>query len=116
MDRADTAAKCPDACTVAPTLTEKGAAAQRDANLLGAAARTLEGGAKATDLAFNAITTGDDADAAAASHEAEDAKWRADDAASARQRDQTRLDQNLSVIEEMLRSDHETMRNLLRPA
>jgi hypothetical protein len=116
MDRAHTAANCPDACKVAPTLTEEGAAAQRNANLCGAAAKTLEGGSKATDLAFNSIATGDDADAAAASHEAEDAKCRADDAASARQRDQARLDQNISVIEEMLRSDHDTMRNLLRPA
>jgi hypothetical protein len=116
MDRATTAAKCGDTCKCPPTLTAEGAAAQRNANLYGAGAKSFEGGAKATDVVFNSITAGDDADAAAASHQAEDAKWRADDANAARQRDQARLDQNLSVIEEMLRSDHETMRNLLRPA
>jgi len=115
MDRARTAEKAGKACD-APTLTATGAKAQRNANLCGAAAKTMEGLGKGTDLVFNAVATNDDADAADASHRAEDAKWRADDAATARQRDQSQLDQNLSVIEEMLRSDHETMRNLLRPA
>jgi hypothetical protein len=100
----------------APTLTAAGAAAQRNANLYVAAAKGADGIAKGTDIVLNAVTANEDANATDASHEAENAKWRADDASSARQRDQSRLDQSLSVVEEMLRSDHETMRNLLRPA
>jgi hypothetical protein len=116
LDRARTAEKAGTACDAAPTLTVTGAKAQRNANLCGAATKTMEGIGKGTDLVFNAVATNDDADAADASHRAEDAKWRADDAAAARQRDQSQLDQNLSVVQEILRSDHETMRNLLRPA
>ncbi len=116
MDRAKTAEQAGATCKETPVLTATGAAAQRGANSYGAASKGLDGLAKGADLAFNAVAANNDADAADASHEAEDAKWRADDAATARQRDQSLLDQNLSVVHDMLRSDEETMRNLLRPA
>lgn len=114
MDRARSAEQCGK--TGAPTLTTAGAAAQRNASWYGATGRGMDGVAKGMDLAFSAAATNDDADAANASHEADNAKWRADDAAAARQRDQSHLDQGLSVAQEMLHSDQETMRNLLRPA
>jgi hypothetical protein len=99
-----------------PVLTATGAASQRNANVVGAVGKGLDGAAKCSDLVFNSFVADDDADAARAAHLADDDKWRADDAAASRQRAQATLDQNLGAVQEMLRADEDTMRNLLLPA
>ena len=106
----------PDCCEIKSALTLEAAHSSRDGKYFGAASTLLGGTTKVSDLAFGAAEMNDDAHALDEAHAAENAKGRADDAAAAGQRTQAQLDQKLAVIQELMRSDAETMRNLIHPA
>jgi hypothetical protein len=110
------AADRPDDCLLKSDLGLEAAAASRDAKYWAATAAFLNGSTKAVDTAFSSAESNDEADAADQGHLAENAKGRADDAEAACQRTQSQLDQKLTVIEELMRSEAETMRNLIHPA
>jgi hypothetical protein len=92
------------------------AAATAEATRYTAASTLLNGSAKTTDLVFNSATTNKDADAAEAGNAADEAKSRADDANAARLRALSQLDAKLSIAQDLLRSDADTMHLLIRPA
>jgi hypothetical protein len=81
-----------------------------------AASTFFEGGAKTSDLVFNSVVTNKEADAAAEGNAAEDAQTRSDDANAARLRALSQMDDKVSIAQELLRSDAETMHMLIRPA
>jgi hypothetical protein len=81
-----------------------------------AAPTFLQGGAKTSDLVFNSVVTNKEADAAGEGNLAQDAQTRADDANAARLRALSQLDGKLSIAQEMLSAEAETMHMLIRPA
>jgi hypothetical protein len=106
----------PEGCLLKADLGREAASASRHAKCWSATSSFLGGATKASELGFSSAEANDDARAADESHAAEVAKGRADDASAALQRTQAQLDQKLSVIEDLMRSDAETMRNLIHPA
>jgi hypothetical protein len=92
------------------------AAATATATRYTAGSTLLNGLAKGNELAFQSVVTSKDADAAAEGNAAEEAQTRADDANAARLRAQSQLDLKLSIAQDLLRSDADTMHMLIRPA
>jgi hypothetical protein len=106
----------PDGCGLERDLSLQSAAASRDAKLWGAASSFLGGSVKVSDMVYGSLEANHDADATNEAHLADEAKSHADDAASACQRSQAQLDQKLTMIEGLMRSEEETMRNLIHRA
>lgn len=79
-----------------------------------AASGILEKSAKIVDIAFGAVSSNHEAKAAQSGHRADDAKSRVDDANDAARRHLSQLDQKLGILQQILDSEAETHRALLR--
>jgi hypothetical protein len=116
-NRANTALKHPGLTTETPAnLANTVAVSNKTADLFTAASTFLNGASRTSDLVFNSAITNKDADAAAEGNAAEDAQTRSDDANAARLRALSQMDDKVSIAQELLSSDAETMHMLIRPA